>query len=265
MKVFLSVDIEGITGTTVWDETNRTHADYPAFREQMTAEAVAACEGALAAGATEIWIKDAHGSGRNIIPASLPSEARLLRSWSGHPFLMVDGIDESFQAMMLVGYHSRAGSTANPLAHTITGSTLYIKINGRPAAEMMINAYTAALVKVPTVFLSGDAGLCEDAKDLIPGIQTVAVKLGKGGLTNNIHPALAVKMIRQGSEQALRGDVSKCLVKLPEKYQVEIAYKELDKALKSSYFPGVTMKDERTLQFEAREYMDVLRLFAFVL
>src|SRR5512142_1232397 len=106
MKVYISADIEGITGTTHWDETEKKHADYAEFREQMTAEVVAACEGALAAGASEIWVKDAHDSARNIIAGRLPREARLLRGWSGHPYLMMDQLDKTFQACLMIGYHS---------------------------------------------------------------------------------------------------------------------------------------------------------------
>ena len=79
MKVYISVDIEGAAGITHWDEARKTHADYPEFREEMTREAVAACEGAMAAGAREILIKDAHGSGRNILAARLPECARIVR------------------------------------------------------------------------------------------------------------------------------------------------------------------------------------------
>ena len=108
MKVFISADIEGITGVTHWDETEKPKADYKEFREQMTAEVSAACEGALQAGCNEIWVKDAHASARNLIAAKLPRETRLVRGWSGHPFSMVQELDASFDAMLMIGYHSQA-------------------------------------------------------------------------------------------------------------------------------------------------------------
>ena len=94
MKVFISVDIEGCAGITHWDEAEKNHADYPEFREQMTREAVAAIEGAKIAGATEILVKDAHSSGRNLIASMLPADVRLVRSWMGHPLCMVQELDE---------------------------------------------------------------------------------------------------------------------------------------------------------------------------
>src|SRR3546814_17699783 len=85
MKIYISADIEGVDGITNWNEAEKNHPDYPEFRERMTEEVVAACEGAIAAGATEILIKDAHGSGRTILAERLPDCARLVRAWSGQP------------------------------------------------------------------------------------------------------------------------------------------------------------------------------------
>lgn len=96
MKIYVTADIEGVTGATHWDETDQKNAYYAQLREQMTAEVAAACEGALSAGATEIWVKDAHGWARNIIPAELPREVQLVREWSGHPFAMMQELDETF-------------------------------------------------------------------------------------------------------------------------------------------------------------------------
>ncbi len=107
--------MEGITGVTHWDEVTKEHGDYPQFQKQMSKEVAAACEGAFAAGATEIRIKDAHDSGRNILQSMLPENTHLIRGWSGHPYSMVQELDDSFDAGMMIGYHSRAGAGGNPL------------------------------------------------------------------------------------------------------------------------------------------------------
>ena len=87
LKVYISVDIEGSVGIAHWDEADSGHSDYAEFRDRMTREAVAACEGVLDADpAAEIWVKDAHGSGRNILQEQLPRQAKLIRGWSGHPY-----------------------------------------------------------------------------------------------------------------------------------------------------------------------------------
>ncbi|HQL39886.1 MAG TPA: M55 family metallopeptidase, partial [Anaerolineaceae bacterium] len=79
MKIFISADIEGVTGVTDWSETELGQSAWEAAREQMTAEVAAACEGAMAAGAQEIWIKDSHDSARNLIADRLPQCAKLIR------------------------------------------------------------------------------------------------------------------------------------------------------------------------------------------
>ena len=265
MKVYISADIEGVTGVTHWDEADRLKSDYNEFREQMTAEVSAACEGALLAGATEIWVKDAHASARNLIAARLPRQTHLIRGWSGHPFSMVQELDGSFHAMLMVGYHSRAGSGANPLAHTISGNIAGIKINGGYASELLINAYTAAYVNVPLVFVSGDEGLCEDATLLIPRIATVAVKRGVGDASINIHPHLSVDQIIEQVQTALQNDVSTCHLPLPEQFAVQITYKDHAMACRASFFPGAVLEQPHIVGFESDDYFEVLRLFAFVL
>ena len=157
MKVFISADIEGTAGITNWDEARKPHADYPEHRQQMTREVLAACDGANAAGAKEILIKDAHATGRNILQADLPENVRLIRGWSGHPMSMVQELDKSFDAALFIGYHSKAGDETNPLAHTLTGEVMRMRINGVPTSEFLLHAYAAATV--------GERGLGHGAAD----------------------------------------------------------------------------------------------------
>ncbi|TFH48950.1 MAG: amino acid amidase, partial [Lysobacterales bacterium] len=226
MKIFITADIEGITGATNWGETDQKNEYFAELRAQMTAEVSAACEGALAAGATEIWVKDAHGWACNLISSKLPREVQLVRGWSGHPFAMMQELDKTFDAALVIGYHSHAGSSGSPLAHTMTGNMTYFKINGQYASEFMVSAYTAGLVDVPVVFLSGDVELCQDAQRFIPGLSTMPVQRGAGSSTTSIHPHLAVERIRSGVETALKADVSKCRVSMPEHFSVELRYRK---------------------------------------
>lgn len=263
MKIYITADIEGVTGATHWDETNQKSTYYAELREQMTAEVAAACEGALNAGATEVWVKDAHGWACNIIPAKLPREVQLVRAWSGHPFAMMQELDATFHAGLVIGYHSRAGSNGSPLAHTMTGNMTYFKINDQYASEFMVSAYTAGLVGVPVVFLSGDAALCQEAQAFISGLSTVAVMHGTGNTTTSIHPRLAVDRIRAGVEAALRADVSKCRVPMPDHFSVELRYRNHADAYHASFFPGVNLIEPHTVGFEADDYYEVLRFFSF--
>jgi D-amino peptidase len=264
LKIFISSDIEGTTGITVWNECEKGKPDYEEFQKQMTAEVVAACKGVIEGGANEIIIKDAHDTGRNIIASKLPESVKLIREWSGHPFQMVQGLDDSFDAVIFTGYHSRAGSDTNPLAHTFSGSPMFIKINGRLTSEFLINSYAAAYVGVPVVMVTGDKGICEEAKEVNPGILTVPVSEGEGTSNISIHPNLAVKTIKETAKKAISGDLSKCKIELPDRFEVEILYKDNKLAYQTSFYPGARLEGTHTIKFECEDYFDVLRFLTFM-
>lgn len=265
MKVFISADIEGVTGCTTWDETIKDHKDYPYFALQMTREVDAACKGAIAAGAEEILIKDAHETGTNIDHRLLPKNTKLIRSWSGHSYSMVQELDETFDALIFIGYHSASGQDTNPLAHTMNASTIdYIKINGRLVSEFLLHSYIAAYHKVPVVFLSGDRGLQRDIDYLDEKIAFLAVKEGKGESTINIHPELALEKIEEKVAQALNRDLGQYRIELPDNFEVEIRYREHFRALHAGEYPGVEKLDENTVSFKSEDLMDLLSLINFI-
>jgi len=263
MKIYISADIEGITDVTHWDETDLQKGDSYASREQMTAEVAAACEGALQAGATEIWVKDSHDSARNLMPCRLPQEVRLIRGWSGHPFMMLQELDNTFQAVALIGYHSRAGSGTSPLAHTMSGKVTLLRMNGQEVSEFLIDAYTCAYVGVPLIFLSGDKGICEEAEKFNPRIFTVAVKQGVGDSTVNIHPDLAVAQISAGMAQAVRGFAEQHPLPLPAHFSLDVHYRAAHDAYHNSFFPGAQQTGSTTVCLETDNYFDVLRYILF--
>lgn len=265
MKVFISADIEGVAGATAREETRKDHADYAEFQRQMTAETAAACEGALAAGAEAVSVKDAHASGRNLLASELPAPTRLIRGWSGHPFLMVQELDASYHAAAFIGFHSRAGAGGNPLAHTITGQAWEIRLNGTPASEYRIHAWAAALVGVPVVFVSGDRTLCQEVAALQPATRTFATKRGEGGSQQSVHPAEAVAGIRDGMRAALEGDPSRARLELPSRFELEIDYASQARAYEKAFYPGAAQTGPRTLRLETSDYFEVLRGLAFLL
>jgi len=265
MKIYISADIEGVTGVTHIHDATKSEADYREFQEQMTAEVLAACTGALKAGATEIYIKDAHDTGRSIIARKLPEQVKLIREWSKHPFSMMQELDESFDAVIMIGYHSGAASQTSPLSHTLTDNFSSIKINTKPASEFLINAYTAGLVGVPVVFVSGDKGICKEAQSFQERIWTVSVQEGIGTSTVSIHPQVAIKKIEEGVEAALLKDTSPLKIKLPPVFKVKIEFRHHVSAYKASFYPGVTRLANKTIQFETKDYFEVLRTLMFII
>jgi D-amino peptidase len=266
MKVFISADIEGTTLTTYWDQTRTlTDAKAKPHCQQMTREVVAACEGAIAAGATEIVIKDAHGKGINIDINQLPECATLIRNWSGHPLSMAYGCDETFDAAMFVGYHSAAGRNGNPLSHTETTQTTSVRLNGMVCSEFLLYSWACAMMGVPTVLLAGDKMLTEDSKGIHPKLKTVAVKDGFGAMIRCLHPKVACDRIRQAAEEGLKQDLSDALPQLPEHFVFELSYKEHKMAAKMSAYPGCVLVDDLTVRFETDDYRELLRCGQFLM
>lgn len=264
MKVYISVDIEGVTGVTAWDETELNHPDHKAAALQMTREAVAACEGAIAAGADEIIVKDAHATARNMDIHAFPEQVKLCRGWTNTPESMVAGIDETFDAAIFIGYHSGAGFDGNPLSHTMNQQNNYVRINGRQAAEFDMNAYVAAYYGVPVVFLSGDEELCAHAKELIPELETVGVKSGEGNMTTNIHPAKACALIKDGVQKGL-AKLDACKLELPERFELEINFKDCVKAHRGSYYPGAEKINPTTVRFVGKDIQEMMAARMFIL
>jgi D-amino peptidase len=231
----------------------------------MGREVRAACEGATAAGATELFTKDAHSSGRNLDPSQLPEEVRILRAWTRNPYSMMAGIDASFGAAMFIGYHSGAGSDGHPLAHTMNLENTRILVNDEEASEFLINGYTAASFGVPVVLVSGDRQLCDRVLAFAPGAQTVAVHEGLGAATLAMHPARAVARIRQAAWDALQGNLDRCLLALPRHFEVTMEFKEHAKAYRGSFYPGAHQAGPRSVAFASTDWFEVLRMFSFVL
>lgn len=264
MKIYISADIEGVSGIVNWDEATRWKPDYPVFSDEMTKEVLAACEGSNNAGASEIWIKDAHGVGRNLDISQLPINTKLIRSFNGHPFCMMQELDQTFDAVIMIGYHSYAGSDENPLAHTLDTELAYIKINDQFASEFLINAYTSSLVGVPVVFVSGDIGLCEHISQVNSNIKTVGLNKGIGSSVVSIHPQLAHKNIKESVETCLKGDLKNCIIPLPETFKVELSFINHTKAYKASFYPNMKKLSPTNVLFETDDYYEVLRMLNFV-
>lgn len=264
MKVYISADIEGTAGITHWHEAEKGKIGYDLHAEYMTREVIAACEGALAAGATDILLKDAHWTGRNIIADRLPEDVRLIRGWSGHPWSMIQEIDETFDALIMTGYHSGAGAGGNPLAHTITDGYAKITINGVLTNEYLLMRNAAATLGVPTVFISGDQNLCTMVKTVDPHIHTVATMEGIGDSTISIHPHRSCQLIAEGITTALRDAAALGEPVLDDHFDVVIRYIRDETAYWASHYPGASLIDPHEVSFASDNFNDVMTMLSFV-
>ena len=264
-KLFISADIEGTAGIAAWPETELGKPGWPYAAGEMTREVRCACEGANEAGVKEILVKDAHDSARNIDPSLLPENVRVMRGWTRGPASMMAGLDGSFGAAAMVGYHSACATNGNPLAHTMNPGVEYVTLNGILMSEFRMNAYTAAWNQVPAIFVSGDLMLCESAQELIPAITAVPVSEGLGNASTSLHPAVAQRRIQEGMRQALEGDISRCRLRLPDHFEANVRFREHFKAYRAAFYPGAKADGMKGVRFAADDYFDILRFFMFVL
>ncbi|MCI0514836.1 M55 family metallopeptidase [candidate division KSB1 bacterium] len=261
LKVYISVDMEGITDVAHWDEVFEKNPDYPYFRKLMTGEANAAIEGAFAAGATEVVVRDAHGSGRNLIPDELNENARLIREWSGGPMGMLEQIDRTYHAVLCVGYHAKASTPNAILKHTMTGNVLDLRVNGVSVPELGWNGMIAAYYGVPIVFVAGDQAICNQAKQLFPKIETVVVKEAFGSACINLHPKRSRALIRAGVEKALAELATYQPLQLKPPFLVELFFKDENKAYRASWYPGAKRIEALGVALECQDFLDGLRFF----
>ena len=264
LKVFISVDMEGISGVVTPEETSRSGQDYGYFRAVMTKETNAAIEGALAAGATHILVRDSHGSARNILPEMLNKNALLLRDWSGGHLSMMEGIDDTFDAVIFIGYHAKAGTASAIIDHTSSGNVTNVEINGISMPEAGYNALMAGYYDVPVVFVAGDKAIAEQVKERFGEVETVAVKKGIGAASLGLHPEVAREKIRAGVEHALRNLDTYQPYKLSPPYKLVLTMKTEQVVYNGALYPGAERTGDWELTFTSDDLMEVMRAYQWM-
>jgi D-amino peptidase len=262
LKVFISVDMEGITGVVNWEDVRREGKDYYYFRKLMTKETNAAIEGALDAGATEIIVRDSHGSARNILPEMLHKKSKLIRDWSGGFMSMMEGIDETFDAVVFIGYHAKAGTPNAILEHTMSSKNIIdVSINDISMPEAGVNALIAGFYNVPVVFVAGEKALCEQTNNLLGEVSTFAVKEGLGNAALNFHPEVSRDKIREGVKNVLLNISKFKPYKLKSPYTLVVKYKNEEIVHEKSLLPGVERTGDWELTYKSEKILDIIKVF----
>lgn len=262
LRVFVSADMEGIWGVVHGDQTSPESPEYGPARRWMTDDVNAVVAGLFEAGATEVVINDSHGSMRNIIPDELDPRATLI-SGSPKPLSMMQGIGESCQACLFIGYHAKAGTEAAILDHTISGSVVRaVRINGIEMPELGINAAIAGYFGVPVVMISGDTALCAQAKAMLgPDTVAVPVKEGIGRYAARLFPKEAArKALRDGAREALLRRAAAKVFKIEPPCRFELGFQTSGQAEMSMLLPAVTRVDSRTAVFSTNDYLEGFKL-----
>jgi D-amino peptidase len=267
LKVYISADMEGITGVASADQLSPSGFEYQRAREWMTNEVLAAMQGAREAGATAFVVSDSHGNGESLLIDRFPTDVpvRIVRSFP-RPLGMMEGIDSSFGAVIFIGYHASTSSTTGVRAHTQSSALLTrIALNGVSMSEAGINAAIAAQFGVPVVMITGDDAIVEETKRRLGPIEGVAVKHAIGfHSAATLTPAAAETLIRQQAKAALerRGQMKPYAVARP--ITLEVSFKNYRPVELLGYLPGVERIESHTVRLVARDMREVSKFLEFV-
>jgi D-amino peptidase len=221
----------------------------------LTKEVNAAVDGILDYDkGSQVVVMDGHGSGGIDVELIHPAAELIF----GRGMKAPTGLDETFDALFFVGQHAMAGTANAPLCHTYSSRTVeYYKLNGEPIGEFAGRAYMAGHFGVPTAFLAGDDKACVEAAALVPGIVTVATKLGMGiELANHLSPKASRAAIRKGARKGCKaaGRVAPAVLDPP--YELEVRVLE-GQSMKGYLNRGADELDERTCVFRTDDYLSL--------
>ncbi|MEX2355784.1 MAG: M55 family metallopeptidase [Thermaerobacterales bacterium] len=264
MKVFISVDMEGVSGVVAYDHTSETGYDYELARRWMMGEANAAVEGALAAGADEVVVSDSHGANgyRNLRLSDLHPEATLVSGFLQRPLAQMEGMDATCDAFFLIGYHVRQGSFGVISHTTVGGLVANVWLNGLLVGECGLNAALAGHFGVPTVLISGDGGTVEEVRDLIPGVEGAVVKQTLSqGAARCLSPVRAQAVIREAARRAVerRQEISPFQVSEPA--TVRLQYKDTSSAESAMRLPDVMQVAPDTVEYTGADMVGTFKVY----
>ena len=265
LKVYISVDMEGVAGTVTADQLVPSGFEYQRFREFMTREALAAVQAAKESGATDILVSDSHGNGENLLIEEFPKDVRIIRSWPRHLGMMA-GIDSTFDAVIFIGYHA---STTNPRgvrAHTFSSAHLTrVMLNGEPVTEGAFNAAIAGQFGVPVIMASGDDVAVAEIRKKLGNIETATTKQSLGfHSANSLTPEAACEEISQKVKAAFirRPEFKPLVIKMPVSF--EVTFKNYMPAEILSYLRGVERADSHSIRFVGKDMVEVSDFLEFI-
>ncbi len=262
IKVFLSVDMEGIGGVVTAEQLSPAGFEYQRFREFMTAEALAAIAGAREAGATQFVVADSHGNEQNLLIERFPPDVTIIRG-SPRPLGMMEGVDSATAAVFFIGYHAATTNAHGVRAHTISSATFAaVRINGRASAESGLNAAIAGHFGVPVALITGDADAVAELKEIVPSAEGVVVKRSISfHAAATMPPEASQALIKKGARAAIERLREMKAYTVREPVQFDVTYKNYTPAEMMSYMPGIERVDSHTVRFngsilEAARFID---------
>jgi D-amino peptidase len=252
MKVYIFVDMEGISGVSNSDFVMTNGRHYGEARRYYTDDLNACVRGCFAGGARSVIARDGHGGGDHFLWDQLDPRVEVVQGATGTTRMV--GLEEC-GALILLGYHAMAGTAGALLEHTYSSASIQnMWLNGRKAGELAFDAGIAADHDVPTIMVSGDDYVCREAEDWIPGVVTCEVKKGLGCQAARLLPrevahSLIEERAAEAVSNAIHGKVAPMPVDRPVTVRREMMERKGIPAAGSS--PNLTIIDGRTYEYTA--------------
>jgi D-amino peptidase len=254
--------MEGISSIVSKEETFHGKPMHAAACRAMVKDVNAAIQGAIEGGATEIVVNDCHFKGLNIDPEELDPRARLIR---GQPSpMMIAGLDRSFHALFLVGYHAKKGTPLAILDHTDTGQYTSVRINGKEIGEIGLSMLVGKSLGVPTLFISGDKASIAEARACVPGVTGVVTKEAMGRESGNcLSPEIVRDKILSGCTRALVNAKKKIRYNMPRApFTLDMEFVYTAVVDRISAMPGITRTGGRAIRFKSRNILEIANLLS---
>lgn len=262
-KVYISVDMEGISGVNSDNQTSAAGAEYGRARRLMVEDANAAIRGAFDGGATEVVVNDSHGSQRNLLPEDLDPRVRLIsHSFKRHG--MMEGLDSTYDAVMFVGYHAKAGSPRGVFAHTGSGVLRDLQINGVSLGEGGMNALFARWYGVPVVLVTGDDVAVEEQKTTVPNVRGVIVKRAINSRAVELRPLLEARREIQEAAKAAVAAARKAPPERLARYTVRMEMRDQTIPEVAAAFREIRLVNPTTVEFTRESMPDAYRLIRVI-
>jgi D-amino peptidase len=258
LKIYISVDMEGVAGVVTADQLLPGGFEYERFRHFMTDETLAAVRAAKQAGATQIVVSDSHGNGENLLVEAFPKDVRLVRSWPRHGAMMA-GLDKSFAGAIFVGYHASTSNAKGVRAHTFSSAHLTrVALNGSPVTEAEFNAAYAGEFGVPILFASGDDAAIAEIKTHLGEMDTVITKNNLGfHSAETLTPAASCDLIFDGVLHAMAHRAQRHATLISKPVTLELSFKNYMPAEVLSYLRSVERVDSHSIRFVGRDMAEV--------
>jgi len=265
VKIFISSDMEGTAGVVDWDHVRAGGPLYPYYCELLTNEVNAAIEGAMRAGANEFLVNDSHSKMANLKPSELAGSARYL-SGRVKPMYMMQGLDETFDAVFFISYHGSMSSQGSALSHTYFPTAFaQISINGIIAGEAGINALVAKAYGVPVVLITGDAITAQEMAPFAPSARAAIVKNSISRFAaDSMHPKEACELINEQAFRAVSSLTTAEQVAISTPTTMEIEFRTSDYADLASRVTGVKREDNLRCSITLESPLELYRTFITV-